>query len=155
MSTPSENNETATAIENEASDNIPDEDNESSENIPNKNDDVDDEPLSKICDSDQNTPEPEDVLDSYVESSTQTESILNSTVPNWLVPSLIENVRRHTQLSFQNSKTAISVIIDTIDDALPHLSPVWCQLKEHLDKLEVIQVSLFYCDIITARAISS
>lgn len=78
-----------------------------------------------------------------MESSTQTESILNSTVPNWLVPSLIENVRRHTQLSFQNSKTAISVIIDTIDDALPHLSPVWCQLKEHLDKLEVIQVSFF------------
>lgn len=148
-----ENNEAvvSTGVENEAANNIPDEDNDSSENIPNKNNDVDDDPSSKICDSVQNTPQPEDVLDSYIECSTQTENILNSTVPNWLVPSLIENIRRHTQLSFQNSKTAISVIINTIGDALPHLSPVWGQLKEHLDKLEVIQVSffIFYCDIIT------
>lgn len=83
-----------------------------------------------------------------VECGTQTEHSCNTAVPNWLVPSLIENVRCNTQLSFGNSKTAINVVINTFVDALPHLNSIWCQLTEHLDKLEVAQVSVisvFYC----------
>lgn len=95
------------------------------------------------CESAENHSE-DVVLPKTSDTSTQTEDTSNSNVPNWLVPSLIENIRCNTQLSHENSKNAIGVIIDTFAEALPNLNSMWCQIKEDLKKFEVIQVIIFF-----------
>ncbi|CAL1295953.1 unnamed protein product [Larinioides sclopetarius] len=78
-------------------------------------------------------------LQSVVENETQTDSINNFNVPNWLVPSLVENVRHKTHISHENSKAAVGIILDTLLDAIPMLDTLWFQLKDNLHQSEAIE----------------
>lgn len=63
-------------------------------------------------------------------------------MPNWLVPSLIENVRHKTKISHDNSKAAVGIVLDTFLDAVPQLDFLWLQLKNSLKKSEIAQVGI-------------
>ncbi|XP_035209152.1 NCK-interacting protein with SH3 domain-like [Stegodyphus dumicola] len=71
--------------------------------------------------------------------STQTDSVSDINVPDWLIPTLIENVRHKTNLSHENSKAAVGVVLNTFIDAVPQLCHLWCQMKDSLKKSEFTQ----------------
>ncbi|GIY80174.1 NCK-interacting protein with SH3 domain [Caerostris darwini] len=72
-------------------------------------------------------------------AETQTDGINDFDVPNWLVPSLVENVRHKTKISHENSKAAVAIILDTFLDAIPRLDILWLQLKNNLKQSETIE----------------
>ncbi|GFS44649.1 NCK-interacting protein with SH3 domain [Nephila pilipes] len=94
----------------------------------------------------ENTQEPEtqecaqnSALKKTAQTETQTESINDFNVPNWLVPALVENVRHKTKISHENSKAAVGIILDTFLDAIPHLDILWLQMKKNLTESEAIE----------------
>lgn len=66
------------------------------------------------------------------------------TVPATLVPSLIEQIRSCTDLSYKKSQIAVATMLDCFKNELPSLTPIWLEMEKNLNKCQEDKSSLVH-----------